>query len=49
VVVAGPDVAVYGGGYYERGGAVHGYSQRGAASRGVAHGGGGARGGGGRR
>jgi len=49
VVVAGPEVAVYGGGFYgggvyERGGDVHGFSQRGAASRGAAHGGG-ARGG----
>ncbi len=41
VVVPGPAVAVYGGGFYERGGDVHGYSHRGFASRAVAHGGGG--------
>jgi hypothetical protein len=36
-----------GGGYYDRGRDVHGYSARGAASRGAAHGGGGHGGGGG--
>jgi hypothetical protein len=53
VVVAQPDVFLYGGGYdgggynhgghYDRGPDVHGYSQRGAASRGAVavHGGGG--------
>ena len=40
---------LFGGGIYDRGADVHGYSQRGSASRAVAHsgGGGGARGGGG--
>jgi hypothetical protein len=42
VVVPGPTVAVYGGGYYgggvyEHGGDVHGYSHRGYDSRAVAH------------
>ena len=36
VVVPGPDVYFYGGGY-ERGRDVHAYSQRGVASRAVAH------------
>jgi hypothetical protein len=36
VVVPGPDVYLFGGGY-DRGRDVHGYSQRGAVSRGVAH------------
>ena len=42
---------LFGGGIYDRGADVHGYSQRGSASRAVAHsgGGGGARGGGGKR
>ena len=46
VVVAGPDVYVFGGGYYDRGRDVHAYSHRGAVSRAVAHpgGGGGGRG-----
>lgn len=38
VVVPGPDVFLFGGGY-DRGRDVHGYSQRGSASRAVAHGG----------
>jgi len=40
---------LFGGGFYDRGGDVRGYSHRGSASRAVAHpgGGGGARGGGG--
>ena len=46
VVVPGPDVYVFGGGY-GRGHDIHAYSNRGAASRAVAHPGGG--GGGGRR
>ena len=38
VVVADPDVYVFGGGgYYGRGRDVHDYSHRGAASRAVAH------------
>jgi hypothetical protein len=37
VVVADPDVTVFGGGYYRGGHDVHAYSQRGAASRAVAH------------
>ena len=45
VVVPGPDMYVFGGGY-ERGPVVHGYSHRGFESRAVAHPGGG---GGGRR
>jgi hypothetical protein len=40
VVVGGPDVALFGGGY-DRGHDVHAYSQRGGASRTAAHGGGG--------
>ena len=45
VVVPGPDVYLFGGGY-ERGRDVHAYSNRGAVSRAVAHpGGGGGRGG----
>ena len=40
VVVPGPAVTVYGGGFYERGGDVRGYSHRGIESRAVAHGGG---------
>ena len=36
VVVPGPDVVLFGGGY-DRGRDVHAYSQRGYASRGVAH------------
>ena len=56
VVVGGPDVYLFGGGY-GRGHDVHAYSQRGFASRGVAHpgggghpsGGGGHAGGGGKR
>jgi hypothetical protein len=47
VVVPGPEISVFGGGVFERGGDVRGYSHRGSVSRGVAHGGG--RGGGGRR
>jgi len=46
VVVADPDVYVFGGGY-DRGGDVHGYSNRGSESREVAHGGVHAGGGGG--
>jgi hypothetical protein len=53
VVVAEPDLYLFGGGY-DRGRDVHGYSQRGSASRAVAHpsggghaGGGGGHGGGG--
>jgi hypothetical protein len=42
VVVAEPDVFLFGGGY-DRGRDVHGYSNRGAESRAVAHGGGGGR------
>jgi hypothetical protein len=45
VVVGGPEVGFYGGGY-ERGRDVHDYSHRGSFSRSVAHPGGG--GGGGR-
>jgi len=37
VVAPGPDVYVFGGGYYEGGRDVHAYSQRGVASRAVAH------------
>jgi len=37
VVVAEPDVYVFGGGYYERGRDVHEYSHRGSESRAVAH------------
>ena len=37
--VAGPVVGIYGGGVYERGGDVHGFSHRGFTSRAVAHGG----------
>jgi hypothetical protein len=37
VVVAEPDVYVFGGGYYERGRDVHDYSHRGSESRAVAH------------
>ncbi len=37
VVVADPDVYVFGGGGYERGHDVHDYSHRGAVSRAVAH------------
>jgi hypothetical protein len=37
VVVAEPDLVVFGGGDYGRGHDVHGYSQRGSASRAVAH------------
>ena len=44
VVVPGPYVGVFGGGY-ERGRDVHAYSHRGVASRGAAHPGGGGRGG----
>jgi hypothetical protein len=44
VVVPGPDVYVFGGGY-ERGRDVHAYSNRGVASRAAAHPGGGGRGG----
>jgi hypothetical protein len=40
VVVAGPDVYLFGGGY-ERGRDVHDYSRRGGESRAVAHPGGG--------
>jgi hypothetical protein len=40
VVVPGPDVYLFGGGY-DRGRDVHAYSQRGFASRAVAHPGGG--------
>ncbi|MGA2685194.1 MAG: hypothetical protein ABSF51_09085 [Verrucomicrobiota bacterium] len=46
VVVAEPDLFLFGGGY-DRGGDVHGYSHRGAASRAVAHPSGGGHGGGG--
>jgi len=49
VGVPGPDVVLFGGGYYghgfDRGRDVHAYSARGAASRGFAHPGGGGRGG----
>jgi hypothetical protein len=55
VVVPGPDVYLFGGGY-DRGRDVHAYSQRGSASRSVAHpsngghaSGGGGHGGGGKR
>jgi hypothetical protein len=49
VVVAQPDLYLFGGGY-DRGRDVHGYSQRGSASRAVAHpGDGGHAGGGGKR
>jgi hypothetical protein len=41
VVVPGPEVDFYGGGVYERGVDVRGYSHRGGASRAAAHGGGG--------
>ena len=44
VVVPGPDVYFWGGGY-ERGRDVHAYSNRGVASRAAAHPGGGGRGG----
>lgn len=37
VVVADPDVYVFGGGYYGRGRDVHDFSHRGAVSRAVAH------------
>jgi hypothetical protein len=37
VVVAEPDVYVFGGGYYERGRDAHDFSRRGAESRAVAH------------
>jgi len=40
VVVGGPDVYLFGGGY-DRGRDVHAYSRRGSVSRGVAHPGGG--------
>jgi hypothetical protein len=40
VVVAEPDLVLFGGGY-DRGRDVHGYSQRGSESRAVAHSGGG--------
>lgn len=40
VVVPGPDLFLFGGGF-DRGRDVHAYSQRGFASRAVAHGGGG--------
>jgi hypothetical protein len=40
VVVGGPDLYLFGGGY-DRGRDVHGYSDRGAASRGDGHSGGG--------
>ena len=36
MVVPGPDVYLFGGGY-DRGRYVHGYSDRGAASRAAAH------------
>ena len=51
VVVGAPDGYWFGGGGYDRGRDVHGYSQRGAASRGggASHGGGGGHGGGGKR
>jgi hypothetical protein len=48
VVVGGPDVTIFGGGF-ERGRDVRGYSHRGFESRAAAHPGGGGRGGGGRR
>ncbi len=50
VVVAEPDVYLFGGGY-DRGRDVHNYSQRGVASRAAAHPGGGGHGegGGGKR
>jgi len=44
VVVADPEVTVFGGGF-DRGRDVHAYSHRGGESRAVAHGGGGSRGG----
>jgi hypothetical protein len=47
VVVPGPEVSFWGGGVYDRGPVVRGYSRRGSASRAVAHPGGGS--GGGRR
>jgi hypothetical protein len=37
VVVADPDVYVFGGGYYGGGHDIHAYSHRGAESRAVAH------------
>jgi hypothetical protein len=37
VVVADPDVYVFGGGYYGGGHDIHAYSHRGAVSRAVAH------------
>ena len=37
VIVPGPDVYLFGGGYYERGHDVHYYSHRGFESRGAAH------------
>jgi hypothetical protein len=37
VVVADPDVYVFGGGYYGGGHDIHAYSHRGAVSREVAH------------
>ena len=39
VIVPGPDVYLFGGGY-DRGGDARGYSHRGAVSRGGGHGGG---------
>jgi hypothetical protein len=48
VVVPGPDLFLFGGGY-DRGRDVQGYSQRGFASRTAAHPGGGGHGGGGGR
>ena len=44
VVVADPEVTVFGGGYYGRGDA-HAYSSRGSVSRAAAHSSGGGRGG----
>lgn len=44
VVVAEPDLFLFGGGY-DRGRDVHGYSQRGAESRAASHPGGGGHGG----
>ena len=47
VDVGGPDVLLFGGGGgWDRGRDVHGFSARGSASRGAAHGGGGHAGGG---
>jgi len=44
VVVPGPDLFLFGGGY-DRGRDVHGYSDRGSVSRAAAHSGGGGHGG----